>query len=216
MSILSVSDDHVKNKMREWLRKFTIGELNEDIEKMKKAKYEEKEAIRKNIFEKKWAVGIPEEKTIKLLVSKVQLWFSKNPDMHLYDVGAGSGLWLMLMNVYGLPSDRLHGIELDKDKVKNKFEKQYWPINFDSNAKADPTGILFISWGFGMTHIVYDFIQRGGKYVIILGETKKRGGLSEPAGDHFRNNKKWNVTLFNVFASYLTEGYDVLSFNVKK
>jgi hypothetical protein len=105
------------------------------------------------------------------------------PVARFIDVGAGTGVFSHILCELGVPKEKI--IALDKPKPTHTLEGQrsFWEITHAVDIQ--PTDIIFVAWGSGTSHIVDDYVERGGKCVIILGEMTD--GCTFPA-DYFRTN----------------------------
>lgn len=164
-----------------------------------------------------WA--IPSDKAIKTIASWVNEYADFQKTQHniittkLVDVGAGSGIWELLLHNRGVHADKLLSIDLPNEKKTHKFKHVYWDIQEIENYSVDINDILFVAWGYGVRNIIDDYVNRGGKCVILLGE--QEGGCTSPGTDYFENKKDWIV-----FEVYVVAGMscipECLTLNVLK
>jgi hypothetical protein len=76
-----------------------------------------------------------------------------------------------VFNYLGIPEDKLLAVDLTNPSHCKSKQKKFWPIHRDDEFKVDPDDILFIAWGVTNTEkTLYDYIDRGGHCIIILGE----------------------------------------------
>ncbi|QKF93514.1 hypothetical protein QKU48_gp0056 [Fadolivirus algeromassiliense] len=156
--------------------------------------------------------AIPSEKAIHTITN----WFFEqqkiNNNIKLVDMGAGSGIWELLLHDAGIPKESLIAVDLPKDKKTHKFERLFWPVIEDMAYKVDPSNIMFIAWGYMTSNIIKEFEDRGGKCVIILGENES--GCTYPESDYFKDNLNWTTTVVHVTGG--ASRYDMLTLNIKK
>ena len=148
----------------------------------------------RTIFNENVGWAIPSEKAIQTIYNWVKQKQIKYPSVKLIDIGAGSGIWELLLHDAGLPIETLVAIDLIPDKKTHKFNHTYWPITevVDTDTyQVAIHDILFIAWGFGTENILEDYINKGGSYVILLGERK--GGCTYPGSDYFVGKDKWII-----------------------
>ena len=117
-----------------------------------------------------WA--LPSQKACQLVIDEWQ----KDPSRRIVDLGAGTGLFCKVFHDLGVPGDKLIAVDITNPThtpLDASIErKEFWHINLDNNYKPNPEDILFIAWGTsGIDDIVDDYVERGGKCIIILGET---------------------------------------------
>lgn len=115
----------------------------------------------------------------------------------MVDIGAGTGNFCKVLNHLGIPGDKLLAVD-----VKYSIHNMFWPIILEANFKVDINDILFIAWVIDdIENILKDYINRGGKYVIIIG--KLRSGCTL-AADWFLNEESdqpiegWNVEMYDI------------------
>lgn len=116
-------------------------------------------------------------------------------------------------NHLDIPEDKLIAVDLQNSSHISGESKNFWPIYRDDNYKVYCNDILFIAWGtYRLECIIYDYVEQGGKCIIILGE-EERGCTFGP--DFFVNNPNWKVELHKVPgpASLYSER---LSINIRK
>lgn len=168
----------------------------------------------RDIFVSFASYAIPSDQAIDQIVT----WFNEyrkiSPTAKFVDFGAGSGLFSLLLNDAGIPKDSLIAIDKsDKNKKLHKFGRKYFDIIEDENYKVDPNDIFFVAWGFIHGNALEDYIEKGGRCVIILGENE--GGCTHPSGDYFKDDKEWNVINIKVPAGANIWKGDILSYNTK-
>lgn len=166
-------------------------------------------------FVKFAAYAIPSSKAINQIVT----WFHERnkivPETKLVDFGAGSGLWSLLLNHAGIPKESLIAVDLpEENKHIHKFTRKYYDIIESKNYKVDSNDIFCILWGYIDKNIIDDYIKRGGKCIIILGE--ESNGCTNPPGDLFIHDNRWDVTSVGVVPGAYTWIEDILSLNVLK
>jgi len=117
----------------------------------------------------------------------------------VYDIGCGAGLMVHLLNYLDVPcvgydcKDRFS----DNELMRTELAKFKIPLVSNSNSfpqifiqkecdKFDHCQFIFFqSWG--LTSIpLYNYLQSGGKFVIIIGESN--GGATFPCCDYFEFN----------------------------
>lgn len=120
-----------------------------------------------------WALA--SEKACRLVVNEWQ----KDPSRNIVDLGAGTGVFCLVFHHLGIPADKLIAVDIENPThttafggtTKSSVRKNFWPIVRNNDYKPDPNDILFIAWGAYIDDVVTDYVKRGGKCVIILGET---------------------------------------------
>lgn len=160
------------------------------------------------------AYAIPSKKAIAQVVKWFWDYKKTNENAKLVDFGCGSGIWLLLLNNAGIPKDSLIGVDLpDENKNLHNFDRKYYDIVYDNNYQVDKNDIFFIAWGYIDEKIIDDYVDRGGKCVIILGEGN--GGCTHPSGDYF-SNSTWKVKITKVIAGVSIITPDILSLNLRQ
>lgn len=135
-----------------------------------------------------WA--LPSRKVCQLVIDEWQ----KDPTRNIVDLGAGNGIFCSVFHDLGVPGDKLIAIDLENPTHRGVNAKEFWRINRDNNYKLNPEDILFIAWGTtGIDTIVDDYVERGGKCIIILGETNV---TYDP--EKFMDQEDWMVELHHV------------------
>lgn len=169
----------------------------------------------RSIFNECVGYAIPSD----IAIQTIKTWFIQyqqtNPGAKLVDFGAGSGIWELLLHDAGICKESLVAIDLPKEKKTHIFSQIYWPIQEISDYQVDINDILFIAWGSVSNRtscVVDDYVERGGKCVILLGE--RDGGCTYPSTDHFQEKDNWHIEEVHVpaGASYYPEA---LTFNTK-
>ncbi len=147
-----------------------------------------------------WA--LPTEKVLKLIVN----FWKENPNSTIVDLGAGSGFFCLLFYDHGIPKTKLIALET-KMPTRHQTISKFWNIIQDDDYEIDVNDICFIAWGSGIQNRLKSYVERGGKYVIILGEIED--GCTFPS-DYFEKDKKWKCVLIHVqgpasnFSEYLS------------
>lgn len=196
------------------IRMNTVIEINEIIEYyISQKKTPLFTTIYWDTFTRYVAYAIPS----KTAVEQVVTWFwdykKLNKGAKLVDFGCGSGIWCFLLNDAGIPRDSLIGVDLpDENKTLHNFGRKYYDIIYDNNYQVDKDDIFFITWGYDVETIVDDYVKRGGKCVIILGDD----GCAHPSGDYFVGNDNWKVTITKVVAGVSIVYPDILSLNIRQ
>jgi hypothetical protein len=167
----------------------------------------------RSIFARKIGYGIPSKLAIDVISVWVTSIFKESPESKMVDFGCGSGIWCALLNDAGIPRDKIIAVDLPADKKTHTFELQYWDkIIEDVNYNTNPNDILFISWGSMSDSIIEDYVNKGGRWVIILGE---REAATSPSYNHFGNDSdgndgdsEWEITTIRVPGSctFLSDG----------
>lgn len=170
----------------------------------------------RHFFVKTISYANPDANTIAI----IEQWYVKHielfPTSKFVDVGCGSGIFERLL--YGndifseIPGQLLIGIDLPCSEKTHNFGKKYWEITESSSYEVDPDDVFFVAWGWLSNDILEKYIDSGGKYVIILGESE--GGCTNPHSDYFSGNCEWEVRTERVTGGDLV--HDYLTFNVRK
>ena len=110
------------------------------------------------------------------------------------DLGAGTGVFCSVFHHLGVSSDKLIAVDLENPTHRGINAKEFWPIRRKNNYQPNPEDIVFIAWGTsGINDIVDDYVERGGKCIIILGEANV---TYDP--DKFMDQEDWMVKLHHV------------------
>lgn len=121
----------------------------------------------KNIYNKYIGWALASREACNLVVD----FWKLHPEKRIVDVGAGTGLFCKVFNYLGIPEDKLLAIDLPNPSHFRDEQKKFWPIHRNDDFKVDPGDILFIAWGVvNIEKTLYDYIDRGGNFIIILGE----------------------------------------------
>lgn len=208
--------EEMKNFYLAVIRMDTIREINEIIKyyilQQKTLLFM---TIYRNTFARYVAYAIPSKKAIKQVVKWFWDYKKLNKNTKLVDFGCGSGIWCLLLNNAGIPKDSLIGVDLpDENKNLHNFGRKYYDIIYDNNYQVDKNDIFFIAWGYIDEKIIDDYVSRGGKCIIILGED--RGGCTHPSGDYFINKNNLKVKITKVIAGVSTITPDILSLNIRQ
>lgn len=126
----------------------------------------------------------------------VRFW-QKHPHARVIDMGAGSGVFCMMLHDAGIPADKLIAIDKNEPIPCYKTTNTFWNIIRDDEFRVPINDIFFMAWGGcgGIEQRLYDYINRGGWCVIILGEIKD--GCTFPS-DYLEDNEDWNSVLIHV------------------
>lgn len=168
--------------------------------------------FRLQTFAKELCWAIPTEKAIRTICQ----WYSNHiktyPNAKLVDCGAGSGVWMLLIYHYMLDNypelcetakDML--VAYDLPNPTYKFKQYFWPINSTYIIQAQD--ILMILWGSDQSNVIENFVENGGKRVIILGEYD---GCTTDAG-YFNDRDDWDVETVEVAGAI--RKFDFLTLN---
>lgn len=141
-----------------------------------------------------WA--LPSRKTCQLVVDE----WKKDPSRNIVDIGAGNGVFCKVFNHLGIPNDKLIAVDIENPTHRGNNAKEFWHIHREDNYKPNPEDILFIAWGTsGINGIVDDYVERGGKCIIILGETNVTYDPEKFIDQETEKPKKdWTVELHHV------------------
>lgn len=123
------------------------------------------------------------------------------PKVKLYDIGAGSGMLLVMLHLAGIPKDALVGVELPKEHLWLP-QKRYWKMIESDCFTVPATGILLMSFtapGKPLYHkpisnqatILTKYVNSGGKEVILIGNNKSL--IEHPRPNHFAKFNDWKV-----------------------
>lgn len=154
--------------------------------------------------------AIPSKKAIDTLANWISCYLEKNPTAKFIDVGAGSGIWELLLHDKDIDKDKLVAIDLPQNMKKYKFAHTFWPIEEMENYNVNHNDILFNAWGCGgQLNILKNYINNGGQMIILLGEN---GGCTSPSADHFIEDDNWIVEMVNVTGNLSCLG-DFLTLN---
>lgn len=151
------------------------------------------EWIRHNFFTDIIGWAIPSKSTIDIICNTVSEHLKKYPDAKFIDWGCGSGIWSFLFNINGISANNIIAV----DNSSFLYEKHYYPRIFEIS-DFSVNDILFIAWGQDdgpVEKFVENFINNGGKYVILLGESNFGCTFNS---HYFRNIEGWKITEFKV------------------
>lgn len=151
--------------------------------------------------------------TAQVCAEVVRFW-QKYPHTRVVDMGAGSGVFCMMLHDAGIPADKLIAIDKNEPIPCYQTTTTFWNIIRDDEFQVPINDIFFMAWGGcgGIEQRLFDYIKRGGWCVIILGEIA--GGCTFPS-DYLEDDENWNSVLIHVDgpASYYAEH---LSINTRK
>lgn len=125
------------------------------------------------IYHKYIGWALPSEEACKIVVTFWKSYNTTFPESGIIDFGAGTGLFCKVFHHLGIPEDKLLAVELLKSSSLfcSPESLKFWPIHRDNDYIVNPDDILFIAWGVcKVESIVNDYVDRGGKCVIILGD----------------------------------------------
>ncbi len=144
----------------------------------------------------------------------VVLW-QTYPTKTLVDLGAGSGVFCMMLNDAGIPKHKLHAVDQVEIPRMYKVDNHFWDIVHIDNYEVPAQDILFLAWGvFNLQAPLKSYIARGGWCVVILGEIASDDCCTFPS-DYFAKKREWNCSLTQVQGPRsLTQEY--LSINIRK
>jgi len=153
-----------------------------------------------------WALPTPQ------VCDLVVKFWKLHASSKVVDMGCGSGLFCLMLHDCGIPKDKLLALETKVPPKTHQTTNVFWDIVRDDEYEIDTDDIAFVAWGSGISKRLQSYVERGGKYVIILGETGD--GCTFPS-DWLKDNKEWDCTLTHVQgpASNFAEH---LSINVRK
>jgi hypothetical protein len=151
----------------------------------------------KNIYNNYIGWALPSRKACQLVVDEWQ----KDPSRNIVDLGAGTGVFCKVFNDLGVSSDKLITVDLENPTHISAFgdtksikRREFWPVIRNNYYQPNPEDIVFIAWGTtGIDNIIDDYVKRGGKCIIILGETNV---TYDP--EKFIDQEDWMVKLHHV------------------
>ena len=111
-----------------------------------------------------WA--LPTQKALNIIYKAWDIHVKKYPDARLIDVGAGTGVYCLLLQDMGVPINKL--VALDIEPKTHKTCRNFFPLTIHKDDfEIHENDFLLICWGYG-----YDFekyIEKV-KCVVIQGE----------------------------------------------
>ena len=135
-----------------------------------------------------WA--LPTDQVCRLILA----FWKRYSESKVIDLGCGSGFFCMMLHDCGIPKTKLMALETKIQKKATTLN--FWEIKRDDDYEIDPNDILLICWGTSaISKRLESYIKRGGKYVLILGETKD--GCTFPS-DYFLSIMKWQCKMIHV------------------
>lgn len=173
-----------------------------------------------------WA--IPCRENVDLLFDWLQRHLAKFPQAKVIDWGCGTGIWTFLINQKGIPKENLMAVDVwiqqsekkqdDSEEpeiewFKDSYSKAYWEI-IPKVETFDENDVLFVAWGrHGMGDAyIEEFVQKGGKNVIIVGE---EDGCTT-SSHLFRDDPEWNLDEKKIVAGAAYYCTEYMTFNTKK
>lgn len=185
--------------MIERFRKAELSKLKlafeKDYELYEKSNFAHRHDVRERLFLPKWGTCIP----IPFIVDKIVGWYKeaavRNPKVKIYDVGAGTGMLLVMLYLAGIPYDALVGIDLPRECLCEETPR-YWKMIEDSSFQVPKDDILLISYGEQLNHALKSYLVRGGSNVILIGsESKDKVSFQQPPTDIFVDRPGWVTEL---------------------
>lgn len=182
-----ISEEDFRKKFevkREWpcpehLKSFKEARTPEDIlEVIKQEHWKSFCGCVKPIYNAYIGWALPSEKSCQLIVKAFEKHLEQYPQAKLVDLGAGTGVYSMMLNYYGIPKEKLVAVDNGVRKYQNCFEPElkehphfFWPVQREY--EIAPHDVLFIAWGeHSMRETVNTYVNNGGTCVIIQGETQ--------------------------------------------
>ena len=125
--------------MIERFRKAELSKLklafDKDYEMYEKSNFADRYDVRTRLFLPKWGTCVP----TPFIVDKIVKWYkeaaAKNPKVTIYDVGAGTGILLVMLYLAGIPYDALVGVDLPRECLYEETPR-YWKITEDSSFRG--------------------------------------------------------------------------------
>lgn len=160
------------------------------------------------IYVKYIGFAMPSEEAIQIIKEHTLNWFKEHSDAKFIDMGAGTGVWDMLLHDAGIDKNKLIAVDVPTDNKTHNFIEKFWPIlevnDYDDIQEND---ILFVAWGY---FNIEKYITKT-KCVIIIGENMN--GCTHPSGDYFDDDDNWIVNKYKIPGS--ATYYDILSINIR-
>lgn len=152
------------------------------------------ELFAKQFYNKHMGWALP---TSQVCENIVRLW-QKYPHVRIVDVGAGSGLFCMMLHDAGIPADKLLAVDKETPIECWKTTNTYWDIYRNDTFDIPIDDVFFVAWGGsfgGLYERLNHYIDSGGWCVVILGETLD--GCTLPS-DYLVDDEDWVCTLIHV------------------
>lgn len=163
--------------------------------------------------------AVPSEEALQKLSDWMTRILHHYPNIHFVNVGAGSGVWEYLLQDMGISGESLVAIDVPDTEKTHRFAKRFYNITEVNKGEYQTPieDVLIIMWGYGMTNIVTDYVNRGGWCVILLGESYE--AATHPSGDEFThgslNDRNWVTQSISVVGGAGSCCRDILSLNIR-
>jgi hypothetical protein len=140
------------------------------------------------IYNKYIGWGIPSPAALKLIFDAYQKHLVRYPQAKLIDLGAGTGIYSLLLSDMGIPRERM--IAVDLTKKTHKTCRELYPVVIDDQYRLDPEDVVLIVWGVDTHHCRLDrYVEEGGTCVILQGEAD---GCTLETG-WFEDKPEWKI-----------------------
>ena len=185
--------------MIERFRKAELSKLkvafDKDYAVYEKTNIAHRHEVRMNLMMPKWGTCIP----TPFIVNKIVKWYKQaaiqNPKVKIYDVGAGTGMLLVMLYLAGIPYDALVGVDLPRQCFYEETPR-YWKIVEDSSFQVPKDDIILIAYGERLSFALKSYLARGGSKVILIGaESKGKTNFQQPPTDVFVDRPLWSTEL---------------------